>query len=160
VRRQRTGLEYHRRHGQTEGGLDIARKKRMPIGGSATWRKVSFPRIVTRPSRLPSPLKSPPIGTIANVRNAGTRERYGASLNVKRSALSGTRSSLKKSLMPSARVWRMPQGPAIVGPTRFWKSEMTLRRNQMLSITATSKNANAATALSKVTGRASQTSPA
>ena len=43
--------------------------------------------------------------------NAGSAERYGASLNTKLSAWSGTDCSLKNSLMPSARDWSTPNGP-------------------------------------------------
>ena len=68
---------------------------------------------------------------IENARNAGSTERYGASLNTVRSALSGIDCSLKNSLMPSASVWRMPHGPALSGPIRFCMSAMTLRMNQM-----------------------------
>ena len=73
----------------------------------------------------------PPIGTIANARNAGTIERYGARRYTGRSAVVGEDCSLKKSLMPSASVWRMPNGPALCGPIRFCMSAMTLRMNQM-----------------------------
>ena len=47
------------------------------------------------------------------------------------SALRGIDCSLKNSLMPSARVWRIPNGPALSGPIRFCMSAITLRRNQM-----------------------------
>ena len=46
-------------------------------------------------------------------------DRYGASLKANRSELSRTRSSLKKSLMPSARLWRIPHLPAVLGLIRF-----------------------------------------
>ena len=51
----------------------------------------------------------------ANTMKAGTNERYGASRKTGRSAWSGMRSSLKKTLMPSARLCRIPHGP---GPVR------------------------------------------
>ena len=70
----------------------------MPIGGSATCSSTTWWAIVT----------TPPTGTIVKINRAGNNARYGASLNTKRSAWSGSRSSLKNSLMPSARVWRMP----------------------------------------------------
>ncbi len=63
--------------------------------------------------------------------------RYGASLNTNRSAWSGIRSSLKNSLIPSAMVWAMPKGPARLGPIRLCMSEMTLRSNQIISMTDT-----------------------
>ena len=55
--------------------------------------------------------------------------RYGASRNTGRSADVGVDCSLKKSLMPSARVWNAPNGPARCGPMRFCMSAMTLRMN-------------------------------
>tara|TARA_B100001123_G_scaffold247478_2_gene276450 strand:+ start:1193 stop:1375 length:183 start_codon:yes stop_codon:yes gene_type:complete len=50
-----------------------AKKRRIPTGGSATWRRVLWPNIETVPS--PPFVKSPPIGTIAKDRKAGTKER-------------------------------------------------------------------------------------
>ena len=44
----------------------------MPMGGSATCSSVSWPKIVTTPW-LPS-VKSPPIGMMLNVTNAGTSD--------------------------------------------------------------------------------------
>ncbi len=41
--------------------------------------------------------------------------------------------------MPSAMVWAMPKGPARLGPIRLCMSEMTLRSNQIISITDTIK---------------------
>ena len=78
----------------------------MPIGGSANCSSNVCPNRVT----------SPPMGTMAKARKAGMIVRYGASLKTNRSALSGIRSSLKKSLMPSARVWAIPNGPGPVRP--------------------------------------------
>ena len=74
-------------------------------------------RAVAEDDNVPSDpsVQEPPIGMIGERQNAGTSDRYGASWNTKRSARSGIRSSLKKSLMPSARVWRMPHGPARPG---------------------------------------------
>ena len=89
----------------------------MPIGGSASWMRVTCPNHVTVPS-LP-PVKSPPSGITAHRRNAGTKARNGASRKTQRSALSGSRSSLKNSLMPSASVCSIPNGPALFGPIRF-----------------------------------------
>jgi hypothetical protein len=43
-----------------------------------------------------------------NIRNAGMIDRYGARRNTGRSAVVGIDCSLKKSLMPSASVWRTP----------------------------------------------------
>ena len=99
----------------------------MPIGGSASCSSKVWPAMVT----------SPPMGTMAKVRKAGMMVRYGASLKTNRSAWSGSRSSLKNSLIPSARVWAMPNGPARLGPIRLCMSEMTLRSNQIISMTDT-----------------------
>ena len=55
-------------------------------------------------------------------------------MNTTRSARSGIRSSLKKNLMPSASVWRMPHGPASDGPMRLCMSLMSLRSNQIINM--------------------------
>ena len=88
------------------------------MGGSASCILVTSPRIVTVPS-LPSVAEVAAERDDAHTRNAGTNARYGASLNTNRSALSGSRSSLKNSLMPSASVCSRPYGPALFGPMRF-----------------------------------------
>ena len=62
-------------------------------------------------------------------------------MNTRLSARSGSRSSLKKNLMPSASVWRMPKGPARLGPSRFDMSACTLRSNQIMNSTDTSSSA-------------------
>ena len=49
---------------------------------------------------------------------------------------------MKKNLMPSASVWRMPHGPARFGPMRFCMSPMTLRSNQIINMVATSSSTN------------------
>ena len=123
----------------------------MPTGGSATCSRVSCPKIEITPSEPSVRLKSPPIGTIANTKKAGISDRYGAILKTNRWDFSGMRSSLKNSFMPSAKVTKMPHGPAKLGPIRFCMSEMTLRRNQILNITATSKKTKATTTLSSTT---------
>ena len=63
--------------------------------------------------------KSPPTGMTVKTRKAGTNARYGARRNTKGSARSGWIGSLKNDLMPSARVCRIPNGPALFGPMRF-----------------------------------------
>ena len=78
----------------------------------------------------------PPTGTTAKMMKAGTVERYGASLKVNESDCSGTRSSLKISLVPSASVCSSPQGPARFGPMRLCMSEITLRSNQIIMAVA------------------------
>jgi hypothetical protein len=100
---------------------DIARSHNTPMGSSASWRYVLCPAMLT----------SPPIGTMLNARNAGRIDRYGAIRNTGLSALRGIDCSLKNSLMPSATLCRMPNGPALYGPTRFCMSAIALRRNQM-----------------------------
>ena len=54
---------------------------------------------------------------------------------------------MKKSLIPSARVWAMPNGPARLGPIRLCMSEITLRSNQIISITDTIKAPNTTSTL-------------
>ena len=56
---------------------------------------------------------------------------------------------MKKSLMPSASVWRMPNGPATDGPIRLCMSATSLRSNQIISITDTSSRTKATTTLSR-----------
>ena len=98
---------------------------KIPIGGfaicSITW--------------WPPMLSVPPTGTIENVISAGTRTRYGANLKTKRSASAGIRSSLKNNLIPSASVWRSPNGPQRCGPMRLCMSEIAFRSNQIIKIT-------------------------
>jgi hypothetical protein len=89
----------------------------------------------------------PPKGTTAKARKAGTIDRYGASRKMRRSARSGRRSSLKNSLMPSARVCSRPQGPARSGPIRLCMSEMILRSNHTMNSTETSRKANTTSVL-------------
>jgi len=52
---------------------DRARKSRIPTGGSATCRNVSWPKIDTTP--FSSPSKLPPMGTMQKARNAGMIDR-------------------------------------------------------------------------------------
>ena len=72
--------------------------------------------------------------------NAGTIASSGARRKTNGSDRSGSRSSLKNSLMPSASVCSTPHGPAMFGPTRFCMSAMSLRSNQIISITPTSSS--------------------
>jgi hypothetical protein len=55
---------------------------------------------------------------------------------------------LKKNFMPSARVCRMPNGPARAGPMRFCMSPMTLRSNHTINMVATSRKTKTTTTLS------------
>ena len=95
----------------------------------------------------PAMVTTPPMGTIANARNAGTSDRYGARKKILRSAVVGTDCSLKNSLMPSASVWSSPNGPARSGPMRFCMRAITLRRNQMYMRTESSTSTNTAIVL-------------
>ena len=61
--------------------------------------------------------------------------------------MTGVIPSLKKSLMPSASVMRIPAGPARFGPTRNCMSATTLRSIQITSITETSNPAKITTTL-------------
>ena len=76
-----------------------------------------------------------------------------------RSALSGIRSSLKKSLMPSARVWAIPKGPARLGPIRLCMSEITLRSNQIINMTDTIKKAKMISTLISTMRKTAQPTP-
>ena len=102
---------------------------------------------------------TPPTGTTAKATKAGTTERYGASLKVKESAWSGSRSSLKTSLVPSASVCSRPQGPARLGPMRLCMSEITLRSNQIIMAVAVSSATKATSTLTKTITRTSQLIP-
>ena len=82
------------------------------------------------------------------VRKAGTTDRNGASLNTNRDAFVGMRSSLRMSLSPSARVMSRPHGPAHTGPWRFCMPAISLRSNQMVRMTATSRMTKASTTFS------------
>ena len=66
---------------------------------------------------------------------------------MRRSAVLGSDCSLKNSLMPSARLWSRPNGPARSGPMRFCILAMTLRRNQMYISTESSSSTNTAIVL-------------
>ena len=121
----------------------------MPTGGSASCSSKVWPATVT----------TPPTGTMANARKAGRIDRYGANLNTNRSARSGRRSSLKKSLIPSASVCSSPHGPARLGPMRACMSEITLRSNQIISMTATSNAPKTTTTLMTTMRSSAQCTP-
>ena len=76
-----------------------------------------------------------------------------------RSALSGIRSSLKKSLIPSARVWAMPKGPARLGPMRLCMSEITLRSNQIINMTDTIRKPKITSTLMRTMRNTAQPTP-
>ena len=119
------------------------------MGGSATCSsKVWLPMVMT-----------PPMGTTVKISTAGITERYGASLKTNASARSGSRSSLKTSLVPSASVCNRPHGPARFGPTRLCMSEITLRSNQIISAVATSSATKATRHLMMVISQTCQLRP-
>ena len=107
----------------------------------------------------PATVTTPPTGTMQNVSSAGMSTRNGASLKTNRFAFVGTRSSLKKSLMPSASVWRIPNGPQRCGPIRLCMSPIALRSHQISSITETMSAANAAITLMATTKSSAQWTP-
>ncbi len=80
-------------------------------------------------------------------------------MKTNRSALSGIRSSLKNSLIPSASVWAMPNGPARLGPIRLCMSEMTLRSNQIISMTDTMSAPNTTRTLTATMASTTQPTP-
>ena len=114
---------------------EIASVNNTPIDGSASCTRVVCPNHVTSPPL--SPRKSPPSGMMENERNAGTNARNGAILKTNGSARSGTKSSLKNNLIPSARVCSNPKGPALFGPIRLPIPATTLRSNHTMSMVAT-----------------------
>src|SRR4249919_3920714 len=71
--------------------------------------------------------------------SAGTTEMTGARMNTARSAPFGMMSSLRASLMPSARVWRMPNGPTRLGPTRICMKATIRRSAQIRRSTVTTR---------------------
>jgi hypothetical protein len=87
------------------------------------------------------------MGITEKTTKAGTADRNGARMKTRRSAFDGIRSSFMISLRPSARVCSRPQGPALLGPTRFWKSEISFRSNQIMRITPTSNRPKAMSVL-------------
>ena len=52
--------------------------------------------------------------------------------------------------MPSASVWRMPNGPARFGPIRFCMPAITLRSNHTMNMVAMSRKAKQMTTLTRV----------
>ena len=78
---------------------------------------------------------------------------------MRRSAVLGFDCSLKKSLMPSARLWSSPNGPARSGPIRFCILAMTLRRNQMYMSTESRSSTNTAIVLPMMISTTVMSSP-
>src|SRR5262245_32603981 len=79
--------------------------------------------------------------------SAGTAEMIGARMNTARSAPFGMMSSLRASLMPSARDWRMPKGPTRFGPTRICMNATIRRSAQIRSSTVTTRKMKTTSAL-------------
>ena len=66
---------------------------------------------------------------------------------------------MKKSLIPSAMVWAIPNGPARLGPIRLCMSEITLRSNQIISITETMRAPNTTSTLIRTMRNTTQPTP-
>ena len=77
------------------------------------------------------PSSRTPQGTIAKAANALATASMGAAPNSTRSASRGTRSSLKRSFTPSAKLWSSPCHPTRIGPSRSWTCAATLRSSQI-----------------------------
>src|SRR5215217_1281789 len=103
-----------------------------------TLRSVSWARWLPIPS---------PTGITEKARKAGIIMITGASPYRILSALLGRTSSLKNSLMPSARDWRTPKGPVRLGPTRVCMKATTRRSSQMVNSTVSIRAANTPTTL-------------
>src|SRR5215217_1455921 len=106
-----------------------------------TLRSVSWARWLPIPS---------PTGITEKARKAGIIMITGASPYRILSALLGRTSSLKNSLMPSARVWSTPKGPTRLGPTRVCMKATMRRSSQMVSSTVTIRAANTPTTLTSM----------
>ena len=61
--------------------------------------------------------------------------------------------------MPSARVWSTPNGPALLGPTRFCMPAITLRSNQTMNIVAISRKPKQMTTFTSVTRNSGHPTP-
>jgi hypothetical protein len=76
------------------------------------------------------------MGTMEKVMSAGTRARYGASLKTKRSAWLGDQVLFEDQLESVGHGLESPKGPQRWGPMRLCMSEMALRSNQIIKVTA------------------------
>ena len=88
-----------------------------------------------------------PIGTTMKMRNAGIIAAIGAARYIPTSTLRGRIPSLNISFSPSARVCRIPKGPARFGPIRFCMNATTRRSNHTSTSAVSISNANTAMAL-------------
>src|SRR5699024_6922905 len=109
------------------------------VSCSAVW--VSVNGIVT----------SGPNGITAQAMNAGIDAIIGARVYTTLSAERTRMSSLKASLMPSARLCSSPNGPHTFGPTRCCIRATTRRSNQILNSVSTTRTTKTRTALSSTT---------
>src|SRR2546425_3175302 len=96
-------------------------------------RIAMFTSVTCRGTSRPSTRTVSPNGITLSARNAVMTGSAGAMMKTTRSAPAGIRSSLKKSLMPSAMVWSSPKGPTRCGPIRSCMWPMTFRSIQTMS---------------------------
>src|SRR6187200_140440 len=92
-----------------------------------------------------------PSGMTENATNAAVAEITGARMNTTLSAAFGTMSSLRPSLMPSARDCSRPNGPWYFGPTRCCIRATTLRSPQIVSSVISTSRTNTRIALRPIT---------
>src|SRR5690625_1498984 len=126
-----TPLEVTARIYSTAAGISVS--------CSAVW--VSVNGIVT----------SGPNGITAQAMNAGIDAMIGARVYTTLSADRTRMSSLKASLMPSARLCSSPNGPHTLGPMRCCIRATTRRSNQILNSVSRTKITKTKTALSRTT---------
>ena len=82
---------------------------------------------MTREIRLPKSSMTSPKGITAKSEMAAVMLIMGAMTKRGLSACAGTRSSLKKVLIPSAMGCNRPKGPTRLGPYRTWMRPRILR---------------------------------
>jgi hypothetical protein len=106
-------------------------------------------------------MKLRPKGMTAKPSTAGTKAMTGASQNSIGLASAGTRSSLRKNLMPSATSWgspssrQRPNSSARLGPMRSWIMALPRRSAQVSSAARVSgprKTISTLTIIQKVSG--------
>ncbi len=108
----------------------------MPIGGSASCTRVCSPEPRDDPGLVVAEVAAERDHAPHEERRDEGEERRQAEHERGRRG-SGTRSSLKNSLMPSASVCSSPNGPALLGPMRFCMPAITLRSNHTMNIVPT-----------------------
>src|SRR5262249_32355323 len=92
-----------------------------------TYNSPTFIRVTWSSIDLPNRCTWLPYGITTSDISAATIATAGAARYTARFAWSGTMSSLKIILSPSAKGWRSPHTPTRFGPTRSWIQLMTLR---------------------------------